>query len=188
MDWVIIALGVLALLFIIFMIGYGVYISNGSNGTIKIQSKDIPHGAKTLVLSCMDYRFINDTIKYLNQHREGNFDYFVLAGASLGYNESKEGDVKDWTKTFEEHVDIAIQSHGITEIIVVDHMDCAYYKMIYGDAVDTAEKEERKHDFNLHKFIRLMKKGKYSELEYKLLLAYMDDQGVIEYKEINDAV
>ena len=183
---------VLAIAFVIYIIRY--YIGDMfiklfsttlfSSNNIKVQNEQ-PHQAKTLVLSCMDYRFINDTIKYLNIHREGDFDYFVLAGSSLGYNESREGSDPSWFKTFEEHVDLAIKLHGITEIIVVDHMDCGYYKAVYGDQVDTPDKEERKHNFNLHKFVRLMK-PKYDKLSYKLLLAYFDDNGVIKYKDMND--
>ena len=188
MNWIMVLILSFVAIILIVMIGYASSKNHSSSSiNIKVQSSGDggKHQASTLVLSCMDYRFINDTIKYLNQHREGNFDYFVLAGASLGYNESYEGDVKDWSNTYLSHVDLAIKLHGISELIVVDHMDCGYYKEIYGSAVDTSEKEERKHNFNLHKFKRLMR-AKYPQLKCKLLLAYHDDNGTIKYKEIVD--
>lgn len=151
----------------------------------KITPQSTKHKAKSLVLSCMDYRFIDDTIKYLNKQRLGDFDYFVLAGASLGYNESKENST-DWYSVFEDHVKLAIDLHSITEIIVVDHMDCGYYHAVYGDQVNTPEKEERKHNFNLHKFVRLMKDNEqFKHLDYKLMLAHMNNKGKIRMEEID---
>lgn len=156
------------------------------------------HKAKSLVLSCMDYRFISQTVDYLNGTTGyNNYDYFVLAGASLGYNESREttstpeipkdGIDDRWYLTYQDHVRLAIQLHGITALTVVDHMDCGYYKSVYGDAVNSPEKEERKHNFNLYKFARYMKKSEeFKHLEIILLLAYIDDKGQVAFKPINE--
>ena len=118
----------------------------------------------------------------------GDFDYFVLAGASLGFNESKEAystkevpkhASNNWHLTYEDHVKLAIDLHHITEIVVVDHMDCGYYKSIYEDAVDTPAKERAKHVFNLHKFVSYMKNTpEFSNLSYVTILANLEGEKV----------
>lgn len=142
---------------------------------VAIQVGLSPHKAKALVLSCIDYRFISQTMDYLyGRNNRNDFDYFVLAGASLGYNQSAKGRDKDiqkepkcWAEAYEEHIDIAVKLHHIEEIIVVDHMDCGMYKEIYGEAVDTPAKETKKHEKNIVKFIDTLKaKPEYSKFRY----------------------
>lgn len=157
---------------------------------------DSGHNATSLVLMCMDYRFVSETIQYLNKHRENDFDQLVLAGASLGYNESIEAysgkeipkdTTNNWHLTYEDHVRLAIKLHHITEIIVVDHMDCGHYRSVYGESVDTPKKEKAKHKFNLHKFVRLMKsKEEFKDLDYMLLLAEKHEDGNVSFKKIKE--
>jgi carbonic anhydrase len=142
---------------------------------------------KALVLSCMDYRFINETIDYLYNNVSSNFDYFVLAGSSLGYNQSIKHDTPDdWSKTFEEHIDLAIELHDIKEIIVIDHMDCGYYKAVYknelnGEKYDV-KKERDKHYKNIEKFVGNLW-TKYPEiLKFEgLLVDLVDRQFEVEH-------
>ena len=44
--------------------------------------------ADALLLSCMDYRLIDDTAEYMQNERHllNKYDYVILAGASLGVN------------------------------------------------------------------------------------------------------
>lgn len=130
------------------------------------------HKANALVLSCMDYRYISETVDYLyGRNNENDFDYFVLAGASLGYNQSKNGCDASWSKSYEEHIRLALKLHHIEEIIVVDHMDCGYYKAVYGDMVDTPQKEQDKHKMNIHNFIATLKAStEFGALRYTGLL------------------
>ena len=45
--------------------------------------------AKALVITCMDFRLIDDAVNYLDaQGYNNNYDEFILAGASLGYNQT----------------------------------------------------------------------------------------------------
>jgi len=81
-----------------------------------------------------------------------NYDQFVLAGASLGYNQSK---FADWGDLFRKHVELAEKLHGVKEIIVIDHDKCGAYKLFYGDL--TPEKERQLHFENLVKFQNSMK-------------------------------
>ena len=48
------------------------------------------HTAKAFVITCMDFRLIDDVGTYLdNIGYHNNYDEFILAGASLGYNQTK---------------------------------------------------------------------------------------------------
>ena len=88
-------------------------------------------GTDALLLSCMDYRLTDDVYGFM-QHglgMHGKYDYVILAGASLGVNNTK---FPSWGKTFWEHLDTAIALHAIHEVIVVDHRNCGAYKVILG--------------------------------------------------------
>jgi len=60
---------------------------------------------------------------------DGKYDQFILAGAALGAETDK---FPAWGTTFWEHVQVAIDLHGIKKIIVMDHRDCGAYKAILG--------------------------------------------------------
>jgi hypothetical protein len=154
---------------------------------ITLQSEhEEKHQAHALVLSCMDYRFIGPTIKHLYKRNNAfDFDYFVLAGASLGYNESKEPEPtieipevtsRSWYMAFEDHLRLARRLHDIRELICVDHEGCAMYHAIYGEEVDTHVKEIHKHEYNIHKFIETLKNNpEFNDLKYTGLLIKVED-------------
>ncbi len=108
-----------------------------------------------LVLCCMDHRFINHTIEFLkNDTSVKAYDYIILSGASLGYNSNNEC----WKNTFLEHIDIAIKSHNIVKIMVIDHEDCGAYKLHYKDIIDDPDLEEEYHYINMLEFKKNIKK------------------------------
>jgi hypothetical protein len=117
------------------------------------------HKAKALVLSCIDYRLISDTIEFLESQCYAHaFDFTTLAGASLGFNQHE---YPCWNETFLQQVDLAIELHHIKKIIVIDHMDCGAYKLFYPclqkhhhyDDV----KERILHIKNIRKFVSKMR-------------------------------
>ena len=58
--------------------------------------------AQAMVLTCMDYRFVTDTVKLFNRTGlEDDYNKFSLAGASLGYNQTS---FPEWSATFDKHV------------------------------------------------------------------------------------
>ena len=121
----------------------------------KITQSKITHStqqtAKAMVLTCMDYRLVDDAVYAMIQKGYlNNYDEFVLAGASLGYINNDR-----WRNAFDDHVILAIKLHQINEIIVIDHRDCGYYKSIYGsDVIKQADrnKETMHHKTNIYKF------------------------------------
>lgn len=106
-----------------------------------------------LVLSCIDYRFMDETIKLLKKDCcVDYFDHTILAGASLGYNQNT---YECWKKTFIEHLELAIELHDIKKIIVVDHEDCGAYKLFYPDIEPRLERKY--HYINITDFIKSIK-------------------------------
>lgn len=79
-----------------------------------------------MVLTCIDYRFIDTVVGFLENDPQYNksFDLTTLAGTSLGFNQKK---FECWKKTFLELTDLAIQLHHIKQVVVIDHMDCGAY-------------------------------------------------------------
>lgn len=125
-----------------------------------------------LLLSCMDYRLIEETGRYMSGRGLRNkYDHVILAGASLGALTEK---YPDWSKTFWEHLDIAIQLHQIQKVIVMDHRDCGAYQVILGeDFSKDRAKETAIHAENL-KELRKQISVKHPRIEVELLLMSVD--------------
>lgn len=128
--------------------------------------------AKALMLSCMDYRLVDDTVKFMaDQGLNDEYDHVVLAGASLGVVSET---FKAWHDTFWQHLDVAIKLHGIEEVIVIDHRDCGAYKLALGaEAVATPEKETAVHTATIVNFAKQVK-AKHSTLGVKAYIMALD--------------
>lgn len=127
---------------------------------------------EALLLSCMDYRLMDDIEKYMSGRGMRNkYDHIVLAGASLGALVEK---YPAWRQTFWSHVDIAIQLHQIHKVMVMDHRDCGAYKVFLGkDFGRDREKETAAHAEQLNRLAAEIRK-KYPKLEVELLLMSLD--------------
>jgi len=125
--------------------------------------------AKALVISCMDFRLIDDLVHALDKMGyNNNYNNIVVAGASLGYNQTVSA---AWRKTVDDHIQLSQKMHGITQIIVVDHMRCGAYNIFYDKPNLTRDEELELHKENFIKFRKLMK-YKYPEIE---ILTYIMD-------------
>lgn len=84
-----------------------------------------------LLLSCMDYRLVGKTRRYMVRQGLGDkkYDQIVLAGASLG---AVTGKFPEWNKTFWDELGLAIDLHHIHKVMILDHRDCGAYKEIFG--------------------------------------------------------
>lgn len=84
--------------------------------------------AEALLLSCMDFRLVDDIVRYMDaRHLTNEYDHVVLAGGSLGAVSEK----LNWGKTFWDHLDVAIKLHQIKKVIVLDHKDCGAYRVVF---------------------------------------------------------
>ncbi|TAN48677.1 MAG: hypothetical protein EPN26_12305, partial [Rhodospirillales bacterium] len=127
---------------------------------------------EALLLSCMDFRLLDEIVKYMDgRFLTNSYDHVILAGASLGALYEKK---PSWGQTFWDHVDVAQQLHHIKKVIVMDHRDCGAYKtFISSDNVKTPQDE-----FDLHaKYLKKLGsdiKFRHPDLEVELLLMALD--------------
>jgi hypothetical protein len=117
----------------------------------------LSEGIKALVITCIDFRLIDEAVAYLNSKGYLNeYDEFILAGASLGYTTSLnkvDSQYGGWDKVLENHIDVSYTLHKIKEIIIIDHMDCGAYKaqLNFGNAFSKYE-EINQHVRRLNEF------------------------------------
>jgi len=127
---------------------------------------------EALLLSCMDYRLVEDTERYMaGRGLRKKYDHVILAGASLGAVTEK---FPAWNKTFWEHLDVAIDLHHITKVILLDHRDCGAYKVVLGEdfAKDRA-KETGVHATQLRELKKQIL-AKQPKLAVEMLLMSLD--------------
>ena len=78
----------------------GIILNNQCNDNSQVNL----HTANAIVLSCMDFRLRDNITCTLNAlSYNNNYDEFILAGTSLGYN-GMEGKYKEWEKTADDHI------------------------------------------------------------------------------------
>jgi carbonic anhydrase len=129
--------------------------------------------ADAIVLSCMDYRLVDDLIVQLDviKGMKDNYDHVVIAGAALAAVGEK---FSDWHEVFWTHVGLAIQLHGVHQIIAVNHRDCGAFKLGLGpETIDTPEKETATHTEVMKTFTAEARK-RYPDLTVKGYLMALD--------------
>ena len=121
------------------------------------------HTCKYLILSCIDFRFVDDAGYYMNiKGNCNNYDQFVLAGASLGYN-GIDG-YENWILCCNQHIELSHELHEISEMTIFDHLNCSAYKLEYTSEQLAGDGEFNLHVENLNKAEKTLKE-KYSFLE-----------------------
>lgn len=119
------------------------------------------HKALALAVTCIDYRFVADTVDLLERTTLSRmYDYSVVPGVALGLNleDNPFASMKgSWRSSFLDYVQLAVELHSISKVILVSHESCGCYKAVYGDW-DSPEHEVALHRDNLQKFVVTMKK------------------------------
>ena len=93
------------------------------------QDQTTAHSAQCFLVTCMDFRLIDDAVRFMDDlGYNNNYDQFILAGSSLGFTQTK---FKHWSKTLMDHMGIGLDLHDFREIIFIDHIDCGAYKKFY---------------------------------------------------------
>ena len=144
---------------------------------IPTQNQLTAHTAKAVVLSCMDFRLIDDQVKLLNSlGYNNNYDALILAGASLGYNQNT---YLAWRETINTHIELAESLHHIHEIIVIDHMSCGAYRLLLNGGTPLTREEE--YAMHLEQFVLFKEKmaEEYPDIPVRVFL--MEVSGVISY-------
>lgn len=128
--------------------------------------------AEALALTCMDYRLVDDAVKFFDGlHLTNEYDQVSLAGASLGAVSPK---FPSSNAAFWDHVGIAKTLHHIKKVIVVDHRDCGAYKVAFGGKFAAAPAAETaQHKEVMAKFKKALAK-KHPDLGAEFYLMALD--------------
>ncbi len=131
---------------------------------------------EALLLSCMDYRLMDDVARYMDgRELNDKYDHVVLAGGALGVTSGK---YPAWTQTFWDHVGLALQLHQVKRVVVIDHRDCGAYKLLVGpDHAKDKASETAAHAAEFAK-LRAMVTAKHPSLAVETLLMGLD--GTVE--------
>lgn len=135
------------------------------------------HEASTLLVSCIDFRLRDETVKLMNDilHLENDYDEFVIPGASLAFVEKK---YPEWGSTLKDVVGLVQDLHKVKRVIFLDHYKCGAYKILRDPknlASHEAELAEHKRVF---KEVRQKMKELFPKLEVYTLI--MDLDGKVE--------
>jgi hypothetical protein len=139
--------------------------------------------AEALLLSCMDYRLIHATERYMAGRKlQDKYYHVILAGASLGAVAPPPTEPA-WKTTFWTHLATAIDlttrgGRPLRRMLVIDHRDCGAYELILGrDCCTPRAKETDVHAGQLRE-LRKQIVAKYASMEVELFL--MDLDGKVE--------
>src|SRR5688500_12621528 len=83
-------------------------------------ASDPGHQADILLLTCMDSRFFTKTPEKMKGTKS---DQVIRAGRALGV----VGGPKHCHDTFFDHLNLAINLHGVNRVIVMEHRECGAY-------------------------------------------------------------
>ncbi len=101
---------------------------------------DDPPRKNVLLLSCMDQRLLDDTVRFMNDlNLENRYDQVALAGAAMGVHRLPENPcdpTASWWGIFTAHLTVAIDllHRPIKDVFLFDHLDCGAYKELHPDS------------------------------------------------------
>lgn len=97
----------------------------------------------TLCVTCIDFRFVAKDVTWLNAELNFSvYDQVALAGASLAGTDQRPK-VPQNPQAFWDQIAIAQSLHHISQVFLVDHMDCGAYREAFGPM--SPEDELKKH-------------------------------------------
>ncbi|BAQ61027.1 hypothetical protein GM3708_1433 [Geminocystis sp. NIES-3708] len=128
--------------------------------------------AKALVLSCIDFRFVDFERNFLiNSNLDHQFDWLSLAGASLALTDfPSPAD----TIVFWEQLALSYKLHNIEQVIILDHQDCGAYSSKFNTNLTQNLEEE----INIHRQYLTQAydaiANRYPNLTIELYFIYLD--------------
>lgn len=110
-----------------------------------------------LVLSCVDYRLLDDLVRFLDHDNLTNrYYHLTLAGAALGAVRKppkgaaplKKPALPPWRDTFVQHVNATVElTHGtLTDIYIVQHANCGAFRLYVEGFEDMSAEDEEKEN------------------------------------------
>jgi hypothetical protein len=134
--------------------------------------------ATTLLLTCMDFRYPEAIVKYMED--EGltlKYYHVILAGASLGAVLDTPPHLKPaWQTTFFDHLAIVLTPpDAITQVYILDHRDCKAYR-IFGRLPENPDRDDETHAHQLEmNKLKDLIHVRYSDLPVKCTLLERPD-------------
>jgi carbonic anhydrase len=148
----------------------------GAAALFRLPSARAAGGIEAVLLSCMDYRLLDDVAMYMQARGlKDNYDHLILAGASLGALTDQQ---PAWGETFWEHLGIAIELHHVKRLMVMDHRDCGAYKVLLGTEHLKTRATERVAHAEMLMALRGQAATRHPGLPTELLLMNLD--GTVE--------
>lgn len=133
------------------------------------------HKAQACVLFCMDFRFREATLKYLEEELDiSDFDIVVAAGSTKNIADPKV--LSDY-QFITRQINLSVQLHEVDKIILINHANCG----AYGSAsfFGGLEKEKAVHIKDLLKSKKLLEK-RFENQEIILIYANLVNKKGIE--------
>jgi len=131
--------------------------------------------AQVMVLSCIDYRLVDDVSRYLSQRGlDDRYSEMRVPGAGLA---AVDGRRPAWVTTVWETVAMSRQAHGIRRLYVVNHRDCSAVAARFGRlSVASPEDELRLHRRILQN-VALEARRRFPDLEVEM--GFMELDGTV---------
>jgi len=132
--------------------------------------------AAAMLLTCIDPRFPEPTIKYMEgRNMVGQYSQFSIAGSSIGVVAPA---FKTWAPAFWDNLAASVQLHNIPKVIAMNHRDCGAAKIAYGAAaVKDKAAETATHKAALMEF---RKEAVQRQPKLKIELGLMALDGTVE--------
>lgn len=130
------------------------------------------HQWDVLAISCIDGRFIKQTIDWISERTDGTFDFRTEVGSSKAIVDS----LPDRERLFE-LINVSIRLHDIQEVWLINHIDCG----AYGGSknFENIEKEKEFHFSELNKAKEYVNAG-FPKLGVRRI--FVDWEGIEEIK------
>ena len=137
------------------------------------------HHCEAVVLTCIDFRFWKETIKFIeNELKIKTFDFPSLAGSAKAINESNDAEFVFGC------ISVPIELHHAEKIVIINHQDCG----AYGGSAKFNGDEKAEQEFHENELKKAKEKilAKYPDKEIILIYAKLvDDKENIEFVAIN---
>jgi carbonic anhydrase len=141
------------------------------------------------MINCIDYRFIKTNVALMDsQYTNLGYDNYIMVGASLGAD--KYVSPNQWLKSLQDAVVVATVLHKINTIVLIDHMDCGYFKIKYNEyATDSTYSGRRAYhlrsiDNFKRDFIDNNKSEAIRKLKFEAWLVSKDSTGNNTYDKL----
>src|SRR5215470_12591951 len=113
--------------------------------------------ADALVVTCIDYRLVDDTTRFFDSmHMAHTYDQVSLAGAALA---GVSPMFPSSNAAFWDQLALAKKLHDVKALLVLDHRDCGAYKAAFG----TKFASERKAESEQHMSVMLEVKARLAK-------------------------